>query len=138
LLQKLRRSVRSGDIEVLTEPDSRAVNRLLFERFPFCGSWIDWSAVRNHQAHCQPLGSEVEGDFGAFFERCLGDRKGETAYYANDGLAVVLKSDVATFLTHAPAFVDTLHTSYFISADGSWCMTLKMSGEMDFGSAPSP
>lgn len=51
----------------------------------------------------------------------------------NDGLPIGLEGTVAAFGSVLSAIVDLPHTSYIFAVDARWCLTLGMSGDMDFG-----
>ena len=118
---------------VLNEVESEAVNQLLLEKFPFSGSFIDWENTKNHISNSGLTATEVEELFPRFFYEQLAEAELDLAVYASDGAPLKLRGTVAAFEKNLQAFIDLPHTNYFIAADGSWCLTLRMNGEMDFG-----
>lgn len=137
LLTALEGPICAGRIRVLCAEEMASFNGTLLDSFPASGSWPDWSTTLNHRQHRQVKAALVDSDFRTFFDDCLRERFGEVAFYANDGINVALNGTVARFREHISVFVDTLHTSYFVGAKGSWCLTLHMNGEMNYGEAPS-
>ena len=118
---------------VLNELESEAVNQLLLEKFPFSGSFIDWENTKNHISNSGLTATEVEELFPRFSYEQLAEAELGLAVYASDGAPLKLRGTVAAFEKNLQAFIDLPHTNYFIAADGSWCLTLRMNGEMDFG-----
>lgn len=135
LLSALDGPIRAGRIAVLAGAARLVANTILVQRYPFVGTWPDWNNTRNHQHLHEPCGDKVRTTFSDFFDENLADKDLERAFYANDGVPVMLESDVATFRANLEVFVDTMHTSYFLAADGAWCLSLRMNGQMDFGEA---
>jgi len=109
---------------------------VLLRAFPFAGTFIDWKKTRNHACRQGLTAQEATDLFPLFFREHVGSRASEPAYYANDGVAIKLRASVATFEANLSEFIDLPHTNYFMAVDGSWCLTLRMNGDMDYGEAP--
>lgn len=133
LFPALQSVLGASDIVRLSALEKSATNNLLIERFPFSGSFPNWSVTKNHQSTYQPVGSLVEAHFADFFAACLMGRPDDLMYYLNDGVDLAFKGMRTAFQTNLAALVDVPHTSYFIATNGSWCMTLRMNGQMDWG-----
>jgi hypothetical protein len=131
----IRHAISAGDIIVLNELEGEAVNQLLLDKFSFFGSLIDWKKTKNHTGHSGLTASAVEDLFPRFFREHLSECASGLAFYANDGAPLKLRGTVAAFEKNLQAFIDLPHTNYFIAVDGSWCLTLRLNGDMDFGEA---
>lgn len=129
----IRHAIAAGEMVVLNELEGEAVNQLLLEKFPFSGSFIDWKNTKNHTSNSGLTATAVEEIFPRFFCEHLSECDLDPAIYASDGAPLKLRGTVAAFEKNLQAFIDLPHTNYFIAADGSWCLTLRMNGEMDFG-----
>jgi hypothetical protein len=131
----IRHAILAGEMIVLNELKGEAVNQLLLEKFPFSGSFIDWRKTKNHTRNSELTATAVEDLFPRFFHEHLAKCGFDLAFYANDGARLKLRGTVAAFEKNLQAFIDLPHTNYFIAVDGSWCLTLRMNGDMDFGEA---
>jgi hypothetical protein len=138
LPQELLQAIQDGAFAVLGEEECDASNRILVRHFPFSGSFVDWAATKNARKVTEDCAASQGKCLKGFFAGCVGHRGGDLAYYRNDGVAGGLRASVATFSEHIEAFVDILHTGYFIAADGAWCLSLRMSGQMDYGESRIP
>lgn len=131
----IRHAISVGEMVVLDELEGEAVNQVLLEKFPFFGSFIDWKKTNNHRKNSGLTANAVEELFPGFFREHLADCASDLAFYANDGAPLNLRGTVAAFEKIIHVFIDLPHTNYFIAVDGSWCLTLRMNGDMDFGEA---
>lgn len=129
----IRHAISAGEMVVLNELEGEVVNQLLLEKFPFSGSFIDWEKTKNHVRNSDLTATAVEEPFPRFFHEHLAEFQLDLAVYASDGAPLKLRGTVAAFEKNLQAFIDLPHTNYFIAADGSWCLTLRMNGDMDFG-----
>lgn len=120
-------------MSVLSQPEGEVLNQLLAEKFQFSGSFIDWGKTKNHTRRSELTATAVEELFPCFFHEHLAECQLDILVYANDGVPLKLRGTVAAFEKNLKAFIDLPHTSYFVAADGRWCLTLRMNGEMDFG-----
>jgi hypothetical protein len=134
----IRHAIATGVMVPLNALEGAELSSLLDDRFPFSGSFIDWRRTAHHASHSELSAVAVEELFPAFFHEHLGvgERIAELAFYANDGIPLKLRTRVGAIEAHLRAFIDLPHTSYFIAGDGSWCLTLRMNGDMDFGRSP--
>jgi hypothetical protein len=133
LSPSLRDAISEGEVIMLDELEGGVINQLLIDKFPFSGTFVDWEGTANHRRHYELSAAAVDDLSPRFFREHLSARRSEPAFYANDGVSLKLRATVAVLETHLQAFIELPHTSYFLAVDGSWCLSLRMNGDMDFG-----
>lgn len=128
--------VNAGLIEIIPQSDDLAAR--ISTAFPFSGSKIDWRATGGHFSAKEPARDREFAVFSDFFDRRSRELGRETvAYYLNDSqIDCSLRASLWTFSRHLEPIIRVPGHHYFVADDLSWCMTLTMEGDMDFGYAP--
>jgi hypothetical protein len=113
---------------------------LLMKTHPLSGSKIDWKRVPGAIECTAGDKSNQSTRFVTFFDEMCSrfGLSGPVVYVGDSATSFALGGTVETIRRVLSVLMEIPQHHYFVGPDASWCICLRMEGDMDFGAAAMP